>query len=401
MKIKPVILCGGAGTRLWINKNEAEAKQFINFGNWTLFEKTLHRIKGPLYDAPIISTNLKYIKYIQKFLMKNKFKDYDIILEPSKKNTAPAILTSTLLKNIPDDKPLIFLSSDHLVENLTKFNTVLKKNIKNLTNNNIFIFGIKPKFPSTQYGYLLTKKNRKNLDKVIKFIEKPKQNIAKKIIKKGGFWNCGIFFARKESIIYNFRKYQKEIFFNCLESLKKAKFKNSLIYLNKNRFFKNSSKSFDYAILEKSNDINAIKLDIPWSDMGSWKEICLMFNNKKNEYYKKENIFIRPWGKYINLYRGKNFLIKEIYVKPKGVLSLQKHFHRSEHWVITEGNPKITLNKKIFFKKPYETIFIPKGSIHRIENQNKKPVRIIEAQLGKILKETDIVRFKDIYGRVN
>ena len=135
--------------------------------------------------------------------------------------------------------------------------------------------------------------------------------------------------------------------------------------------------------------------------MGSWKEICLMFNNKKNEYYKKENIFIRPWGKYINLYRGKNFLIKEIYVKPKGVLSLQKHFHRSEHWVITEGNPKITLNKKIFFKKPYETIFIPKGSIHRIENQNKKPVRIIEAQLGKILKETDIVRFKDIYGRVN
>ena len=93
-------------------------------------------------------------------------------------------------------------------------------------------------------------------------------------------------------------------------------------------------------------------------------------------------------------------MIKELHVKPKGVLSLQKHFHRSEHWVVTQGNPKITLNKKIFFLKPNETIFIPLKSIHRIENPYKKPVKIIEAQLGSILRETDIVRYQDIYGRV-
>ena len=80
---------------------------------------------------------------------------------------------------------------------------------------------------------------------------------------------------------------------------------------------------------------------------------------------------------------------------------MQKHFHRSEHWLITQGVPKITLNKKSFSKKPNESIFIPKGAIHRIQNPNKKIVKIMEAQLGSILKETDIVRYEDIYGRVN
>ena len=126
-----------------------------------------------------------------------------------------------------------------------------------------------------------------------------------------------------------------------------------------------------------------------------------MYDKSKKKYIKKKNIFYRPWGKYINLFKGKNFLIKELHVKSKGILSLQKHFHRSEHWVITQGYPKITLNKKSFIKKPNETVFIPIGAIHRIENPETKVVKIVEAQVGSILKETDIVRFQDVYGRVN
>ena len=126
-----------------------------------------------------------------------------------------------------------------------------------------------------------------------------------------------------------------------------------------------------------------------------------MYNKNKKKYFDKKNTFFRPWGNYTNLFNGKNFLIKEISIKPKGILSLQKHFHRSEHWVITEGSPKITLGKKYFFKKPYETIFIPQGSVHRIQNPNKKLVKLMEAQLGSILRETDIVRYEDIYGRAN
>ena len=153
--------------------------------------------------------------------------------------------------------------------------------------------------------------------------------------------------------------------------------------------------------MEKTKDINAIKLDIPWSDLGSWKEICKMYDKNKKSYIQKKNIFYRPWGRYINLFTGKNFLIKELYIKYKGILSVQKHFHRAEHWYITQGSPRITLGKRSFIKKPSETIFIPLGAVHRIENHRKKPVKIIEAQLGSILKETDIVRFHDIYGRVN
>ncbi len=384
MKIRPVILCGGSGTRLWSDKKHHQPKQFINFGNWTLFGKTLERIKNSIFDYPIISTNKKYIREIKKHLRLKGFKKYKIILEPAKRNTGPAILSSVLIKEIPENQPLIFLTSDHLIEKINLFNKSIKKHQKYLTDKNIFIFGIKPSYPSSDFGYFLSSRV-KNKYKVSKFIEKPNLEKAKKIIKKNAYWNSGMFFLTKKSIIYNFKKYQNKNF-NCC--------------LNKNDFLKCKTISFDYAILEKSKDINAINLNIPWSDLGSWKEICKIYNRLKTKYQKKKNIFYRPWGRYTNLYNGKNFLIKELYVKPQGVLSLQKHFHRSEHWVVTQGTPKITLNRKKFFLKTNETIFIPAKSIHRIENPYKKSVKIIEAQLGSILKETDIVRYQDIYGRV-
>ena len=209
-----------------------------------------------------------------------------------------------------------------------------------------------------------------------------------------------MFYLRKDSIINNFKKHQPNIYRNCNKAVTKAKYKNDVYFLDKQSFTKATAKSFDYAILEKTKDINAIKLDIPWSDLGSWKEICKMYGRNKQKYFKKKNVFYRPWGRYVNLFNGKDFLIKELYVKPKGILSLQKHHHRAEHWVVTQGKPKITVNKKSFVKKPDETIFIPLGAVHRIANPYKKPVKIIEAQIGSILKETDIVRFEDVYGRV-
>ena len=101
------------------------------------------------------------------------------------------------------------------------------------------------------------------------------------------------------------------------------------------------------------------------------------------------------------MYSGKGFLVKELVVNSKSSISLQKHKHRSEYWTVTSGKPKITINKRKFFKNVNETIFIPKGAKHRIENLFKKPVKIMEIQTGPILKETDIVRYKDIYGRAN
>ena len=400
MKIRPVILCGGAGTRLWPKQKKHQAKQFIDFGNWTLFGKTLMRVKASLFDDPIISTNSKYLKEVKRHLKKHKIRKFKIVLEPAKRNTAPAILSTALIKDIPNKQPLMFLAADHLIEKVSLFNRAIKKNQKNLTKNNIFIFGIKPTTPSSEFGYFLTKRIKGNINKVSRFVEKPKKTKAKQIIKKKGYWNSGMFYLRKDSIINNFKKYQPNIYHNCNKAVIKAKYKSNVYYLNKQAFNQATEKSFDYAVLEKAKEINAIKLDIPWSDLGSWKEICKMYGRNKRKYFKKKNVFYRPWGSYVNLFDGKDFLIKELYVKSKGILSLQKHHHRAEHWVVTQGKPKITLNKKYFTMKPDETIFVPLGSIHRIENPYKKPVKIIEAQVGSMLKETDIVRYQDIYGRV-
>jgi len=400
MKIRPVILCGGSGTRLWPQSKNNTAKQFIDFGGWSLLEKTLHRVKGTIFDYPIISTNLKYLKKVKSYLKKFKVKKYKIIVEPAKKNTAPAILSSVLIKDIPNEQSLMFFPADHLVEKLDLLNKAINKNKHRLTDQNIFIFGIKPSEPSSEYGYFLTKKNKDNINKVTKFIEKPNETKAKQVIKKKGYWNAGMFFARKDSIINNFKKYQPNIYRNCVKSVSKAKLINHTYYLNKASFIKIITKSFDYAILEKSKQINAIKLNIPWSDLGSWKEISKIYQRYKTKYFKEKNIYYRPWGRYVNLFKGQNFLVKELTVNSKSSISLQKHYHRSEHWMITQGKPKITINKKKFFKKENEFVFIPTGSVHRIENLYKKPVKIIEVQTGPILKESDIVRFQDIYGRI-
>ena len=401
MKIKPVILCGGAGTRLWPKSKSNLPKQFIDFGGWTLFQKTLLRIKNPIFDYPIISTNLIYLNLVRKYLSKYRMKKYKIILEPSKKNTAPAILSCALSKEVTYEQPMIFFPADHLIEKTKQFNRSINLNKKYLNKDNIFIFGIKPNSPSSQYGYFLTKKISKSLNKVIKFIEKPNTNKAKKILKKKGYWNSGILFARKDSIINNFKKYQFKTLKLCIHSVNRSKISKNACYLNKKSFKKIQPKSFDYAILEKSKNINGIKLNIPWSDLGSWKEISNIFKNNRSKYFKKNNVFYRPWGKYINLFSGKNFLVKELVVNSKSSISLQKHKHRSEHWTITSGKPEITINKRKFFKNVNETVFIPQGAIHRIENPSKKPVKIMEIQTGAILKETDIIRYKDIYGRVN
>ncbi|WP_440618458.1 sugar phosphate nucleotidyltransferase [Candidatus Pelagibacter sp. HIMB1493] len=400
MKIRPVILCGGAGTRLWPNSKNHQAKQFIDFGNWTLLGKTLERTKASIYDVPIISTNKKYLSKVKQHLRKNKINKYKIVVEPAKRNTAPAILSTALIKDIPDNQPLMFFTADHLIEKMNIFNKAINKNKSNLSENNIFVFGIKPKSPTSDYGYFLTKKIKGNINKVTRFIEKPKEAKAKEIIRKNGYWNSGMFYLRKDSIINNFKKYNPTIYRNCVSAVNKAKYKSNTYHLNKASFIKATAKSFDYAILEKTKEINAIKLDIPWSDLGSWKEILKMYDKNKNKYIKKKNIYFRPWGRYTNLFEGKEFLIKELYVKPKGILSLQKHHHRAEHWLVTQGNAKITLNKDIITKKPGEHIFIPLEAIHRVQNPGQKPVKIMEAQVGSILKETDIVRYQDIYGRV-
>ncbi len=396
MKIKPVILCGGAGTRLFPSHFKSNPKQFIDFGGWTLFQKTLERIQDPIYDFPIISSNIKYEKIIKKYLKLYKIKKFNLVLEPYKKNTAPAVISSALLNNISNEQPLIFFPADQLIDNKKIFNSKVRFFKEKLTSDNICIFGIKPTEASDQFGYFLTDKK----NKVTKFIEKPKKNIATQIIKKGAFWNSGIFYMRKDSLINLCRQFQPILFQQCMRSVQKSLHKNLTFKLNKSEYKKINEISFDYAVLEKVKNIIGAKIAVGWSDLGSWRAITLLFKKIKNRYYQKKNTFLKPWGKYFNLHRGDGFLIKELVINKNASISLQKHKYRSEHWTITNGKPKVTIDKKILFPKINQTVFIPLGSKHRVENNFSEPVKIIEAQVGHILKETDIIRYIDQYNRV-
>ena len=138
-------------------------------------------------------------------------------------------------------------------------------------------------------------------------MKNPRKLKQKTLIKKKGYWNSGIFFVRKDSIINNFKKYQPNLYRNCIKAVSKAKLKNHTYHLNKTSFIKTTAKSFDYAILEKTKQINAVKLDIPWSDLGTWREISKIYKRDKAKYFKKKNVHYRPWGHYVNLFRGQNF----------------------------------------------------------------------------------------------
>jgi mannose-1-phosphate guanylyltransferase/mannose-6-phosphate isomerase len=272
-----------------------------------------------------------------------------------------------------------------------------------------------------------------------------------------------MFFSSKSALLNEYALYENKLSIQILESYLNAKIHHNIIYLEKSYFNKIKSISFDKAILEKSKNIFGHKLPTDWTDVGSWKQKWQIEKKDKNNNFIKGNVISlnvknsyiasndklvvannlndilavqyndalyladlknsnikniypsivnkfseianqhvftkRPWGEFKNIYVGKNFQVKELIVVPGGILSLQKHKFRSENWVVVEGVAKVTLNNKIYYLKKSQSIFIPKSAVHRIENPNKKILRIIEVQTGSYLGEDDIVRIKDIYGR--
>ena len=207
---------------------------------------------------------------------------------------------------------MIFFTSDNLIEKVNQFNKSVSIHKKYLTDKNIFIFGIKPKSPSSEYGYFLTKNISKKINKVYMFIEKPNKLKAKEIVKKKGYMNSGMFFMRKDSIINNFTKCQLNLFKKCKDSVSKSTTSKYVYYLNKKSFRKLKDISFDYAILENSTNISGIKLNISLIDLGNWKEIWKFFKKNKPINFIKKNTFYRPWGKYINLHSGKENLFQNV-----------------------------------------------------------------------------------------
>jgi len=460
MKIKPIILCGGEGTRLWPESRKKYPKQFIKIKGKSLLKHAIDRVTGVNFDPITICSNDNFLDQIKE---QTKNINCKIFVEPDKKNTAAAILAALNDDDLTFYQPVLIISSDHVIEKKIVFQRQIKKLSNYLDMYKIFIFGIKPDYPETGYGYLYSKKINKNFNKVIKFIEKPNLNKAKKFIKNNNYlWNSGMFLSNKSALLNEFSVLQTKLALQVCDSYINAITTDNIVALDNKYYSKIKSISFDHAILEKSKNVYSEKLLSDWKDVGSWLQKWEIEKKDNDNNYIKGNIFKsnvkncyissnktivasnlknilavdnndvlylsdlknnnlkniypiiakkfpkiidhhtttqRPWGKFTNIFVSKDFQVKELVVNPGAILSLQKHKYRSENWVVVQGKANVVLNNKNIVLNKSDSIFIPQGAVHRIENRQKSILKIIEVQTGSYLGEDDIIRIKDIYGR--
>lgn len=454
--IKSIILAGGSGTRLWPLSREMYPKQFLKFGNRSLFQETVLRCLEVSETSEIfVVTN-----EAQKFLVTGHITELgftlpqkNVLVEPEGKNTLPAILygMKEIEKKFGNSIVGIF-SSDHILDKAA-MQTI--SSAESLTSDFLVTFGIIPSSPNTGYGYIKPSEPAGSGFEVQEFREKPDEENAKKYIEEGCLWNSGMFLFETKLFFEEVKKHAPEVF-ACFEDSEDIK----EIYAGVENI------SVDYGILEKSDRVAVVKLSQNWSDLGDFAALyaefekdskenavkeCdpLLFNSERNLVYSKpgklvslidvkdmvvvdtsdallvcprssspkvkklvselknrndERAYIgqtvyRPWGSYTLLEASPGHKIKNITVLPDHKLSLQLHYHRSEHWVVVKGMACVEANGKKFFLRPGESTFIRAGEKHRLSNLGKIPLEIIEVQLGELVDEEDIVRFDDVYGR--
>ena len=471
--IVTIILAGGSGTRLWPSSRRDRPKQYLQFleSNYSMLQETAGRARLISDKPPIFVCSEEHRFLVAEQLRKIDLLDAHIILEPSPKNTAPAIIIASLLakKIYGDDTIVVILSADHYIKNDLEFSLNIKHGIFLAKNNHLVVYGVVPTGPETGYGYI-EPSSEEILDggfKVERFIEKPDQKLAETLFRsKKYYWNSGNFTFSVASFLEEITLYNPEILSQCSQTFELALKDLDFIRLPKEFFSKISNISIDYAVMEKTKHAVMGKLHTEWSDLGSWDSIsklasdltespnvlkgdiysenidnCYIHSNSrfiaaigikdliiidskdslllinKGESQKVKNIVeylesndrlehkhhtqtYRPWGKYETIDIGERYQVKRITVNPKESLSLQKHYHRAEHWIVVTGIAEITNGDSQYFITENESTYIPINQVHCLKNPGVIPLELIEVQSGSYLGEDDIVRLKDIYGRL-
>ncbi|TPN01687.1 mannose-1-phosphate guanylyltransferase/mannose-6-phosphate isomerase [Mesorhizobium sp. B2-1-3A] len=470
MKVVPVIISGGAGSRLWPASRQSHPKPFLKVADGhSLIQHTVLRaasIEGVVELVAVTSGD-------HLFLTKDDFDQLDsvvlprtFLLEPEGRDTAAAVAAATIHAKATQgpDAILCVFPADHMIGNLPAFLNVMGRAIDHAKQGRIATLGINPTRPDTAFGYI-----EADSEKVVRFVEKPDLETAQAYLaSKRFFWNAGIFCFTAQTMLTEMAVHCPAVIEAVSRSYENARFSEgegfAKIELAPEHFGSAPRISLDHAVMEKAGNLAVIPCDMDWNDIGSWNAMAELIAPDENgnrirgdihmigtagSYISSDRRVIgtvgvndliivdspdallvasrdrvqdvkklfeglkasghgahllhstvhRPWGTYTVLEEGERFKIKRIEVKPGRRLSLQMHYHRSEHWVVVSGSAKIVNGDQELFLATNESTYIPCGHKHRLENPGRIDLVIIEVQSGDYLGEDDIVRFDDVYGR--
>lgn len=463
-RIIPLIMCGGAGTRLWPASREVRPKQFLPlFGTRSTFQDTLLRVSDPsLFDRPIVITNAAYRFMVLEQLAEIGI-EADVILEPMRRDSGPAIAAGAVFAQNRDSEAIVLaLAADHVVQDNAAFVAACREG---LTAARIVTFGVKPERPATEYGYINPGEVISGeVHAVARFVEKPDAVKASDYVNSGYLWNSGNFMFPASVLLDEYRRVDAASVEAVTSAVTNAGRDLGFVTLEPQAFGSAKAISIDYAVMEKTARAAVVPVSCGWSDVGSWLAVwelsekdaqgnaahgTAVFEDSRNCNVTTDSALValegvddlvvvatadailvsrqkdanglkrlvtklkavapkvteehlkvhRPWGSYQSVDNGERHQVKRIVVKPGGRLSLQKHHHRAEHWIVVRGTAQVTVNETVKTVHENESIYIPMGAVHRMENPGKIQLELIEVQTGSYLGEDDIIRIEDDYQR--
>jgi mannose-1-phosphate guanylyltransferase/mannose-6-phosphate isomerase len=468
MRLIPVILCGGAGKRLWPESREAFPKQFLAIeGRRSIFRATLDRLVSPGADVrPVVVTN-EALRFLVLDEIEQAGLRADIVLEPSRRDTGPAIGAAlALIASRSPDAVVGIFPSDHYIGDESAFAAAVTEAVAVADQGHIVTFGITATEPSTAYGYIEPGEPiaGSRARQVRRFVEKPDGATAERYVADGYLWNGGMFFGRSEVLAGELAAHEPGLAEAVTAAVARGTVDGAFLRLDPRSFENATRKSFDYAVMERTRRAAVLPVDFGWSDIGSWDAVLEVSHRDARGNAVKGDVVVaetsgsivrseraltavlgmkdvvvvatadavvvlpksraqdvkglvesleaqrrrevlehrkcyRPWGDYESKDEGERYQVKRITVKPGARLSLQKHFHRSEHWIVVKGTAEVTIDGEVRLVHENESTYIPSGAVHRLANPGRIPLELIEVQVGSYLGEDDIVRLEDAYGR--